>query len=154
MASLAIVAAATAATSHARSVPPGEQICVVCLDSHHLLRHVTTSCGHFFCRSCLNEAFFLAAKDESLFPPKCCQQALPTDLALPFVSVRTRCAFEDAKKRVWTQESRLLLQVRVLDFSRRRFRDQDRLDVLQVRHANLLGLQGSEGEVAVRNIRT
>lgn len=98
MASLAIGAAATAATSHARSAPPGEQICVVCLDSHHLLREVITPCGHFFCRSCLNEAFFFAAKDESLFPPKCCQQALPTDLALPFVSVRIRCAFENAKR--------------------------------------------------------
>jgi transposase len=94
----ATATAAAAATSPARSVPPGEESCVICLGSNHLLHEVTTSCGHFFCRTCLNEAFLLAARDESLFPPKCCQQVLPTEVALPFVSVRTACAFKDAEK--------------------------------------------------------
>ncbi|GAA5964282.1 hypothetical protein JCM8115_006053 [Rhodotorula mucilaginosa] len=93
----ATATAAAAATSPVRSVPPGEESCVICLGSNHLLHEVTTSCGHSFCRTCLNEAFLLAARDESLFPPKCCQQVLPTELALPFVSVRTACAFKDAR---------------------------------------------------------
>ncbi|KWU41866.1 hypothetical protein RHOSPDRAFT_22177, partial [Rhodotorula sp. JG-1b] len=75
-----------------------EESCVICLGSNHLLREVITSCGHFFCRNCLDQAFLLAARDESFFPPKCCQQVLPTGSARPFLPVRTVCAFRDAEK--------------------------------------------------------
>lgn len=88
--------------THSPSVPPGEQRCVICLGSNDLLGSLTM-CGHYICRECLDQAFLHAAKDESLFPPKGCQQAILTNWALPLVSAQTARAFGDAEKECTTE---------------------------------------------------
>jgi hypothetical protein len=36
-------------------------------------------CGHSYCRSCVNQIFQLAMKDETCYPPRCCRQPFPVD---------------------------------------------------------------------------
>ena len=86
-----------AATSEARAVLRGEQRCVICLGSDDLIQSLTL-CQHHFCRPCLDQALLLAARDESLYPPKCCQQAILTNWAMRFVSAQTARVFNKAKK--------------------------------------------------------
>lgn len=53
-------------------------VCDICLDRTGVLK---LSCEHFICASCTYNAFDLAAKDESLFPPTCCKR-IPLAMAL------------------------------------------------------------------------
>lgn len=53
--------------------------CVAC--GGKVIRDKTTRapCGHVCCGECVSELFGHAMRDESLFPPRCCQQPLALD---------------------------------------------------------------------------
>ena len=55
--------------------------CSICLDDARVLKF---SCGYFICAKCTNQVFDLATKNESFFPPKCCEQ-IPVSLARIFL---------------------------------------------------------------------
>ncbi len=40
-----------------------------------------TPCGHAYCIECLRKLLKLSMRDESLMPPRCCQQEIPSTLA-------------------------------------------------------------------------
>lgn len=40
-----------------------------------------TPCGHAYCIHCLRELFMKAIQDETLMPPRCCQEEIPIALA-------------------------------------------------------------------------
>ena len=56
-------------------------VCNLCLDRTKVLK---LACPHFICASCTSHAFELASRDESSFPPKCCQR-IPVSIALAFL---------------------------------------------------------------------
>ena len=55
--------------------------CNICLERTTVLK---LACIHFICASCTRNAFELASRDESSFPPRCCQR-IPLPIALVFL---------------------------------------------------------------------
>lgn len=53
--------------------------CVGCQEEHVVGTILEAPCGHSYCRACLVIMFTKTLTNESLFPPNCCQQDLPTD---------------------------------------------------------------------------
>ncbi|KAJ4266128.1 hypothetical protein NW762_004108 [Fusarium torreyae] len=60
--------------------------CTGCLDQFPPLALTTCPCSHDYCRQCLVKLFLAAFKDESLFPPRCCQEAIPVESNRRFLS--------------------------------------------------------------------
>ncbi|KAG9516063.1 hypothetical protein KCU93_g9291, partial [Aureobasidium melanogenum] len=65
-------------------VTPGQQLlvepiqsakveCVACCKQVPRTDTCSNSCGHPYCRKCVNMLFKMAAHDDSLWPPQCCQ---------------------------------------------------------------------------------
>lgn len=53
--------------------------CVICLDSKPWYELLSVPCGDNYCADCLQSLFRDSYTDETLFPPKCCQQTIPID---------------------------------------------------------------------------
>ena len=51
--------------------------CTACTDNKTWVEIYTTPCNHEYCGGCLVILFRDSYKDESLFPPRCCQQVIP-----------------------------------------------------------------------------
>ena len=52
-------------------------------------------CGtHHYCKECTIQLFDLAMTDESMFPPRCCGEAIPLDLARPLLTAAKVHEFE------------------------------------------------------------
>lgn len=62
--------------------------CAICLESFQDDQTVRAACPqkHSYCGDCMKQLFLGACKDEELFPPRCCKQEIPIDIALPFLS--------------------------------------------------------------------
>lgn len=56
---------------------PNNKQCVACMENFpsHAVAHAP--CSHNYCRTCLTELFTRSLTDQSLFPPRCCGQAIP-----------------------------------------------------------------------------
>ena len=50
-----------------------KETCNVCLDEYFWYLVLTLACGHHFCGECITELFKGATKDESRYPPRCCE---------------------------------------------------------------------------------
>ncbi|TVY78274.1 ATP-dependent RNA helicase DEAH12-like protein [Lachnellula suecica] len=53
--------------------------CVSCCEEIPTTDSAKVPCGHVYCRKCIRELFVLSIKDESLFPPRCCKQTIPSE---------------------------------------------------------------------------
>ncbi|KAH0359485.1 hypothetical protein KCU65_g9938, partial [Aureobasidium melanogenum] len=53
--------------------------CVACTDTLPWSRILEAPCGHHYCSECLSELFELSMKDETLYPPRCCQRTIPLE---------------------------------------------------------------------------
>ncbi|KAI2625479.1 hypothetical protein GGS21DRAFT_530999 [Xylaria nigripes] len=62
-----------------KSRPSQRQPCSVCSEDTSPANMARAPCGHDYCRECLQLLFRNAISDESLFPPRCCRQAIPAD---------------------------------------------------------------------------
>lgn len=58
---------------------PETKQCIVCGDDHPPTATLETLCSHNWCQGCLVDYVERAMGDESLFPPKCCNQAIPIE---------------------------------------------------------------------------
>lgn len=47
---------------------------------------VVAPCGHHYDLPCVLELFAAATRDETLFPPRCCNQPIPLDMVLEFMT--------------------------------------------------------------------
>ena len=56
--------------------------CVACTETKPISELYHAPCSHRYCTACTTKMFEDSLKDETLYPPRCCQQ----DLALEFVS--------------------------------------------------------------------
>lgn len=66
--------------------PPRRIMCESCREEKLFFDVIHAPCEHGYCRKCLRELFDLSMTDESVFPPRCCQQTIPVELAQPFLS--------------------------------------------------------------------
>ncbi|KAF1820694.1 uncharacterized protein K489DRAFT_342636 [Dissoconium aciculare CBS 342.82] len=71
-------------------------MCNTCLERHHATVMIKLPCEHRFCAECLKGLFLRSIKDETLFPPRCCQQGIPLSLVKKHMSSHEIEAFEDA----------------------------------------------------------
>lgn len=59
--------------------------CAICLEAIDTVaernspRALHAQCGHYICRECLAQLVRASARDEALYPPRCCRQPLPVD---------------------------------------------------------------------------
>ncbi|KAI9883565.1 MAG: hypothetical protein M1823_004663 [Watsoniomyces obsoletus] len=56
---------------------PDHHKCVICLEETIPSRTYKAPCSHHYCYACVIQYFTKAVKNESVFPPKCCQQRIP-----------------------------------------------------------------------------
>ncbi|KAH0367815.1 hypothetical protein KCU65_g4466, partial [Aureobasidium melanogenum] len=77
-------------------VTPGQQLvvepvqsaeveCVACLNEVPRTETYSNSCGHPYCRKCVNRLFKKAAHDDSLWPPQCCQAEFSIENVKPLL---------------------------------------------------------------------
>ncbi|TVY92417.1 hypothetical protein LAWI1_G001713 [Lachnellula willkommii] len=52
--------------------------CAACQENFPFYDTARVPCGHEYCRTCLKDLFRASITDDSLFPPKCCRQTIPT----------------------------------------------------------------------------
>lgn len=50
--------------------------CVSCREDQVLSDMIKTQCSHFYCKTCLIRMFTDSLRDESIFPPRCCQKPI------------------------------------------------------------------------------
>lgn len=55
---------------------PPKSDCAACGDSKQFFEVMELSCGHAYCRECVESLFLASFKDETLFPPRCCRRPL------------------------------------------------------------------------------
>jgi hypothetical protein len=53
--------------------------CTACMDSKAWFEVHAADCKHEYCEDCLRRLFEDSYKDESLFPPRCCQKPFPVE---------------------------------------------------------------------------
>lgn len=62
--------------------------CVSCLECFPFWDVARAPCSHEYCRGCLADLFSHSLTDESLFPPRCCNQAIPAEKNRLFLSAK------------------------------------------------------------------
>ncbi|OAA44586.1 IBR domain containing protein [Beauveria brongniartii RCEF 3172] len=58
----------------------GTRRCISCEEDVSYIDSVRCPCSHDYCRTCIASLFEAAISDESLFPARCCRQAIPLGL--------------------------------------------------------------------------
>ncbi|CAD6446935.1 07300c3a-86b7-4935-8d04-89b37081dc2f [Sclerotinia trifoliorum] len=73
--------------------------CVICRDEINFCdaARVPGSCRHEYCRTCLEHLFHLSMSDESLFPPRCCNEPITVASVRLFLTIDIVSAFEKKK---------------------------------------------------------
>lgn len=114
------------------STPPAEQAdhsttderavatalrCTACDDEQQENSLIRTTCGHFYCASCLVVFFTNATIDESMFPPSCCAAPIPLDhTARKFLSTQLIERFEQKRIEFTTTNRRYCHNARCATF--------------------------------------
>jgi hypothetical protein len=68
--------------------------CAACTDSKPISAMVKVPCSHHYCRPCAVRLFEESITDESLFPPRCCRQAIPLSLVRGILGFKLVNQFE------------------------------------------------------------
>lgn len=68
-----------------RQPPPTRRTCTSCMEPTPELRLIRAPCSHEYCHTCIKGLFTSAMRDETLFPPKCCKQAIPAEQHSPIL---------------------------------------------------------------------
>ena len=82
-------------------------ICTACREERHSFDIMHALCGHEYCRDCVACLFNLATYDESVFPPRCCQQEISVDLASEMLSPELRTRFLKTTEKFSTPTNRI-----------------------------------------------
>lgn len=75
--------------------PQPDIACSLCTDHFFDEDLATATCGHRYCGECIREVFNRAFKDEELFPPRCCRQAIPLEAVRDFLTEDIESTFGD-----------------------------------------------------------
>lgn len=71
--------------------------CVACREDKRFFDVIEGHCGHGYCKPCLQELFYQACRDESLFPPRCCREPFELRDVQIFLTKELKDQFERAK---------------------------------------------------------
>lgn len=71
--------------------------CLVCEDLIVGEPTLQTSCGHYYCVDCICDLVKNCTRDETLYPPKCCNKVIPHEDIKPFLTLRLSAQFESKK---------------------------------------------------------
>lgn len=72
-----------------------QKICTSCSESIHYFKAVYAPCGHDYCQDCTKRLFQNSMRDEALFPPRCCRQAIPLAAVDIFLTAEVIERFEE-----------------------------------------------------------
>lgn len=72
--------------------------CVACGDRFNAERCLEVPCLHYYCDGCLEGLYSAAMRDKTLYPPRCCRQEIPWDIARDLVSGELAAQFEAKKE--------------------------------------------------------
>lgn len=67
----------SSAWAASRQPEPNRRPCTSCMEAIPESQLIRAPCSHDYCHACVKGLFTSAMRDESLFPPKCCRQAIP-----------------------------------------------------------------------------
>lgn len=70
------------------------QECVACGDAKSFTDIVGLPCNHNFCVRCVVDFFTASLRDDSLFPPRCCQIPIPLQSVAGFLALDTLAIFQ------------------------------------------------------------
>lgn len=71
--------------------------CIACQEEKYHSSVTRVLCRHTYCRFCLENLFKASITDESLFPPRCCQQPIPLKIASIFLKLDLVKEYEKKK---------------------------------------------------------
>lgn len=74
------------AAGRVKSAPASNRKCTSCDIDTPFYNVYRSPCEHYYCQACLSELFELATTDKSLFPPRCCRQAIPLTSVRKYLS--------------------------------------------------------------------
>ena len=77
--SVSELAESSALAATRRPATNSQRPCTACTDRTIIHDLAQASCGHEYCRECLQDLFHASLADESLFPPRCCRQSISID---------------------------------------------------------------------------
>ena len=72
-----------------------QKTCVSCDERINYFGAVYAPCGHDYCQDCAKQLFLNSMRDESLFPPRCCRQAIPLAAVDVFLTAEFTKHFEE-----------------------------------------------------------
>lgn len=72
-----------------------QKTCISCSERIHYFRAVYAPCGHDYCQACAERLLLNTMRDESLFLPRCCRQAIPLAAVDIFLSAELIKGFEE-----------------------------------------------------------
>lgn len=72
-----------------------QKTCVSCSEHVSYFAAVYAPCGHDYCQHCAKQLFLNSMRDESLFPPRCCRQAIPLAAIDVFLTAEFTKYFEE-----------------------------------------------------------
>lgn len=71
--------------------------CFICMGDYALGEVLRMPCSHHYCRACLRHHFVAATTNETLYPPKCCEQEIPATLGNLVLSIAELQKFKNKK---------------------------------------------------------
>ena len=77
--------------------------CTACQEAHPQAGTAKGSCGHDYCRNCLEHLFQQSLRNATLYPPRCCRRAIPLDTARKVISDALATNFPNRKKEMETR---------------------------------------------------
>jgi hypothetical protein len=78
--------------------------CESCHEQQRFFDVVKAPCDHHYCRECIRTLFTATLTDESLFPPRCCRQAIPVESVAFFLDRELRENFEEKRVEYTTDD--------------------------------------------------
>lgn len=67
--------------------------CLICMEKFNVNDTIQTPCQHHYCHDCMKRLFIEATKNESLYPPKCCDKDIPLVIANTVLNARQQIEF-------------------------------------------------------------
>lgn len=72
--------------------------CIICADRIYINVSVRAPCQHYYCHDCIRDLIRACTTDESLYPPRCCNQPFEERVFFPILSLQLRTTFQSKSR--------------------------------------------------------